>query len=147
MEWEISELWTALRDAYIADATLLGMLGGADSVWLEEPRKAIDYPAILMYETSQTDSATTGPGLYRGTWRHDIYALNMSVCKNIATHIELTWRIPEVLTAGIESTYYRLDIFRQSGRFPVGKTQREFFGNDVVEHLVLEMDFRVKKIA
>ena len=45
---DLSEIWKALRTAWLADAELVALLGSADAIYRDFPQTAVAFPIIVL---------------------------------------------------------------------------------------------------
>lgn len=140
----ISELMKAIVTAYLADATLVSMLGGAESIYREQPQTVVAYPMIYMRFTNVTaEDITVGGKLYRGELRHEIFAKKPSTALDIAIYLAQNFKIPEALPAGIASDNFDLTIFRESNSFAMPGAVKPIWGSESLNMHISNFDCRM----
>jgi len=140
----LSELLKSIVTAYLADSTLVSMLGGAESIWREQPETAVAYPMIYMRFTNITsEDVTVGGKLYRAELRHEIFGLKSSALMDIAIYLAQNFKIPEALPAGISSDNFDLTIFREQNSFAMPGAVKPVWGSESLNMHISNFDCRI----
>jgi len=143
-DYDLDSMLKAIVDAYNADATLVSLLGGAQSVWTEQPQTDVSYPMIYMrFSQLSASDITVGGKLYRGEVRHEIFAKKPSAAVKIATYLAQKFKIPEALPAGISSSEFDLTIFRESNSFAMPGAVKPIWGSESLNMHISNFDCRI----
>jgi hypothetical protein len=143
---DLSELWTALRTAMLADSTLVALLGGSDAIYRAWPNKSVAFPIIVI--RCQTDGPPNDGGTIVDLWRPsvelDIYAATMGRCEAIQGRLDESWTIPHNKPAGVTSTNFALNLFKRRNSIDAGVMA--VVGQDVpIRQLATEWNSRVSR--
>jgi hypothetical protein len=137
------EVWSGLRNAFLADAALAAMLGSPDAIYREFPRIKVDFPIITL-DTRNRDPQTqiSGTGVYRPVPQWNVFAVDPAALDQIFSHLEAHWSIPTERAEPIETEHYLIGQLRWEDPVEVG-TVNPLVGDEWVYHLAIESPMRV----
>ena len=118
----ISEIFDTLRDAFLADATLVAMLGSESGIFLGSPNKSTsgELPEICIQPGGMQPQQNDSPGEYRPQFTISVFAKDPHDCYGIVDRLIDQFSIPSKLPAGVSSASWKLAEFRNTDVIYVG---------------------------